>query len=65
MSYVLVIWTVVAMVGNHYSGNQVRSYDYRPIAEFHSEDDSAKKLCEQAWRDLGLEADRARCIRTK
>lgn len=68
MTYILMIWTVVAMAGDrHY---QAKSYDWRPLGEFHLEDGrmnktTAKEMCEQAGRDLGLKSENYRCVRSK
>ena len=53
MTYILVLWTVVAS-NNHYN-----STDWRPVAEFQSQ-----ALCEEAATNLNVK-DRSRCIRTK
>ena len=68
MTYILMIWTVVAMGGDrHY---QARAHDWRPLGEFHLEDGrmnktTAKEMCEAAARELGLKTDVYRCVRNK
>ena len=72
MTYILMIWTVVAMGGDrHY---QAKAYDWRPIGEFHSQTNSAgqqygknaEQMCESAARQLGLTSDQKyRCVRSK
>jgi len=68
MTYILMIWTVVAMGGDrHY---QAKAYDYRPIGEFHMEEDrmgkkTALEMCEAGTRQLGLKTENYRCIRSK
>lgn len=68
MTYILMIWTVVAMAGDrHY---QAKAYDYRPIGEFHMEEGrmgkkTAQEMCEEAARQLGLKTDNYRCVRSK
>lgn len=64
MTYILVIWTVVAMNTNH------TKYDWRPIGEFHMEEGrygqkTALQMCEEAARQLGLKAENYRCVRSK
>ena len=67
-TYILMIWTVVGFAGDrHY---QAKAYDWRPIGEFHMEEGrmnkmSAKEMCEQAARELGLKSDAYRCVRSK
>ena len=68
MTYILMIWTVVAMAGDrHY---QAKAYDWRPLGEFHLEDGrmnkiTAKEMCEEAARNLGLKIEQYRCVRSK
>ena len=67
MTYILMIWTVVAMAGDrHY---QSKAYDWRPIGEYHQDNwerkYDAKQMCEEAARQLGLKSDNYRCIRNK
>jgi len=71
MTYILVIWTVVAMAGDrHY---QAKSIDWRPIGEFHSEllssgfqnGKTALEMCTDAARQLGLKYENYRCVRSK
>lgn len=66
MTYILMIWTVVAMAGDrHY---QAKATDWRPIGEFHNThtaDYNAQEKCETAARQLGLKSDQYRCVRSK
>ena len=67
MSYILMIWTVVAMGGDrHY---QAKAYDWRPIGEFHMIDQGRTKkaleMCEDAAQQLGLKNHAYRCVRNK
>ena len=71
MTYILMIWTVVAMAGDrHY---QAKAYDWRPIGEFYNgefhnpryNDPDAKQRCEEAARQLGLKTENYRCVRNK
>ena len=64
MTYVLMMWTAIAMVGT--VNVHAKTYDWRPMAEFHETfTASANSKCEEAARQLGLKSDRYRCIRTK
>lgn len=68
MTYILMIWTVVAMAGDRHQ--QAKSYDWRPLGEFHLEDGrmnktTAKEMCEQAAQELGLKKDAYRCVRAR
>ncbi len=66
MTYILVIWTVVAMAGDrHY---QTKAMDWRPLGEFYNSPDTgkhARQMCEDAAQQLGLKSDAYRCIRIK
>lgn len=62
MSYILMVWTVIAMAGDRH-GVSARAYDWRPLGEFHSA--TSKELCEDAARQLGLKAENYRCVRSK
>lgn len=64
MTYILMIWTVVAMAGDrHY---QAKSYDWRPIGEYHSSFAvEGRERCEDAARQLGLKTENYRCVRNK
>lgn len=69
MTYILIIWTVVAAVGDRHGVNS-RSYDWRSLGEFHLEEGrmgkkSALEMCEDAARQLGLKSDVYRCVRSK
>lgn len=65
MTYVLMMWTAVAMVGN--ANVQHTAYDWRPMSEFHDYGvrDGAQEKCEAAARQMGLKSERYRCVRTK
>jgi hypothetical protein len=68
MTYILMIWTVVAMAGDRHV--QEKAYEWRPIGEFHMEEGrmnkkTALEMCEEAARQLGLKSDRYRCVRSK
>lgn len=66
MSYILMIWTVVAMAGDRHV--QPKAYDWRPIGEFHDSNippQLAQEKCEAAARQLGLKSDAYRCVRSK
>jgi hypothetical protein len=66
MSYILYIWTAVAMAGDrHY---QTKAMDWRPIGEYHNTNTSghnAQEKCEEAARQLGLKPENYRCVRNK
>jgi hypothetical protein len=71
MSYILMIWTVVAMGGDrHY---QAKAYDWRPVGEFQKEmgkpgpqlGKTAQEMCEDSARQLGLKSENYRCVRSK
>ena len=63
MTYILIIWTVVACVP------AVCKYDWRPVGEFHQEvlerKISAQEMCENAARQLGLKTNEYRCVRSR
>ena len=65
MIYTLFIWTVVGFAGTQTS--TWKQYDWRPIAEVHQrvQGVDAIKDCEEVARQLGLQKDRYRCVRTK
>lgn len=47
MTYILVVWTVVAMAGDrHY---QAKAYDWRPIGEFRT-----IESCQKAAADMAV-----------
>jgi hypothetical protein len=54
MTYILVIWTVVAMNVNHIKN------DWRPIGEFHGQ-----QLCHDAAKEMGIKSTDYRCVRSK
>jgi hypothetical protein len=66
VTYILVIWTVVAMAGDrHY---QAKAMDWRPLGEFYTSVDVGKngrEMCEDAARQLGLKSENYRCVRSK
>ena len=55
MTYILMLYTVVAL-GN----NPTMANDWRPIGEF-----SRADFCESAANQLGIKSDRYRCVRSK
>jgi hypothetical protein len=64
MTYILVIWTVIACVP------AVCKYDWRPIGEFHMEEGrmgkkTAREMCDDAARQLSLKTNEYRCIQSK
>jgi hypothetical protein len=66
MTYILMLWTVVAMAGDRHV--QQKAYEWRPIGEFHNSPHAGKnaqQMCEDAGRQLGLKSDAYRCIRSK
>lgn len=66
MTYILVIWTVIAAGG---PAPYHRQYDWRPIGEFHQDNYerkyTAKQMCEEAARQLDLKPETYRCVRNK
>ncbi len=58
MTYILMIWTAVAMAGDRHV--QQKAYDWRPIGEF-----SRADFCESAANQLGIKPDRYRCVRNR
>lgn len=66
---ILMIWTVVGASDSR--GGQMKAYyDWRPLGEFHMEEGrfnqkTARQMCEEAARQLGLKADAYRCVRSK
>lgn len=70
MTYILMIWTVVAMHGTG-SSNMYTKYerDWRPLGEFHQDNwerkYDAKEACERAARELALKSEQYRCVRSK
>jgi hypothetical protein len=64
MTYILMVWTVIAMAGDRH-GVSARAYDWRPLGEFQSTSHTSKALCEDAARQLGLKTDAYRCVRSK
>jgi hypothetical protein len=64
MTYILMIWTVVAMAGDRHA--QAKAYEWRPIGEFHDfSAGTGQAKCEEAARQLGLKHDRYRWVRSK
>ena len=67
--YILMIWTVVGASDS--KGAYMHAYrDWRPIGEFHMEEGrmgkkTAREMCEDAARQLGLKTDVYRCVRSK
>lgn len=72
MIYILMIWTVVAAVGDRHGVNS-RSYDWRPLGEFQAETNkhgfqtgkTAQQMCEDAAKQLALKTDAYRCVRAR
>jgi hypothetical protein len=69
MIYILLIWTVVG-VGDAKGSRTVIKYDWRPLGEFHMEEGrmgkkTAREMCEDAARQLGLKIENYRCVRSK
>ena len=65
MTYILVIWTVIAC-----DSRWGCKYDWRPIGEFHMEEGrmgkkTAREMCEDAARQLSLKTNEYRCIQSK
>jgi len=63
------IWTVVGVGASDKSANVIK-LDWRPLGEFHMEEDrmnkkTAQQMCEEAARQLGLKSDTYRCVRSK
>ena len=64
MTYILMIWTVVAMAGDRF--HQGKAYDWRPMGEFHDfSAGTGREKCEEAARQLGLKHENYRCVRSK
>ncbi len=70
-TFILIIWTVVG-VGDGKGSPTVIKYDWRPIGEFHMEQDryggdkkTALQMCEEAARQLALKKENYRCVRSK
>ena len=66
MSYILMIWTVVSC-GDIRVGCKM---DWRPIGEFHSSHTltsvtDALQRCQEAARQLSINAENFRCVRSK
>lgn len=61
MTYVLVVWSVVACGYNYCKS------EWKPLAEFHYQAGapSPKELCETAAKSLVLTQPNYRCLRTK
>lgn len=62
------IWTVVGFAGMSHS--TVTKMDWRPLGEFHMEEDrigkkTAQEMCNDAARQLGLKSENYRCVRSK
>ena len=67
MTYILMIWTVVALGGDrHY---QDKAHDWRPLGEFQMDTwerkYNAREMCERAAKELGLKAENYRCVRNR
>jgi hypothetical protein len=62
------IWTVVGFAGMSHS--TATKMDWRPLGEFHMEEDrigkkTAYQMCEEGARQLGLKSENYRCVRSK
>jgi hypothetical protein len=69
MTYILYIWTVVAMVGDH-NGVGAQVMDWRPIGEYSrspyaNEELGPAEQCYKAAQQLGLKPEKYRCVRNK
>ena len=68
MIYILMIWTAVAGgVRPNYSALEVQR-DWRPLGEFYNSPDTGKnaqQMCEDAARQLAINSDKYRCVRSK
>ena len=68
MIYILMIFTAVAGgVRPNYSGLEVQR-DWRPLGEFYNSPDTGKnaqQMCEDAARQLAINSDKYRCVRSK
>jgi hypothetical protein len=58
MTYILMIWTVVAMNVNYVKN------DWRPIGEFHGTA-TGQQLCHDAAKEMGIKSTDYRCVRSK
>jgi ABC-type cobalamin transport system permease subunit len=65
MIYTLFIWTIVGFAGT--SSSIWKQYDWRPIAEVHQQSQNISTLqqCEEVARQLGIDKQKYRCVRTK
>lgn len=68
MTYILMVWTVIAMAGDRHV--QQKAYDWRPLGEFtvsgyNKEEVTGLAKCEAAARQLGLKSENYRCVRSK
>lgn len=64
MSYILMVWTVVAMAGDRHV--QQKAYGWQPTGEFQSSPVSnGLELCEAVGRQLGLKTENFRCVRSR
>ncbi len=65
MSYILYIWTVVALAGDRH-GISKQAMDWRPIGEYVSANDTGgAEKCHNAAQQLGLRPENYRCVRNK
>ena len=55
MTYILVIWTIVAAGGTNIS--YMREFDWRPVGDFRTKQD-----CVEAARMLNVDEKRFRCL---
>lgn len=60
MTYILMIWTIVAMNVNYVKN------DWRPLGEFHTTRTSTgQQLCHDAAKEMGIKSTDYRCVRSK
>lgn len=69
MTYILMIWTVVAATQGYSKQEPLLQYDWRPVGEFHSNGElfpgkAALAKCEAAASQLGLATNRYRCVKS-
>jgi hypothetical protein len=67
MIYILMIWTVVGAGASAKSADVIK-LDWRPLGEFYNSVDTgktARQMCEDGARQLGLKSDAYRCVRSK
>lgn len=68
MTYILMVWTVIAIGGGSPTFNGNVAKDWRQLAEFHDSNippQLAQEKCESAARQLGIKSENYRCVRSK